>query len=91
MRAGYVKKGFDRQRYISSVMEHVSVWYLGVGQVFPELLVLVSGNFSLLTRPDSSNRVDYLPVKLDGETDELREFLDCFINQLLLRKLTARR
>jgi hypothetical protein len=70
-------------------MEHVSVGDFSVSHVFPELLIFVSGHFSLLTRPDSSEGVDYLSVKLDGEGDELRELLDSLLDQLLLGKLAA--
>jgi hypothetical protein len=70
-------------------MKHVSVWDFGVSHIFPELFVFVSSDFSLLARPDSSEGVDNLSVKLDGERNELREFLDCLFDQCLLRKLSA--
>jgi len=70
-------------------VEHVSVRDFSVSHVFPELLVLIGGHFSLLTRPDSSEGVDYLTVELDRERDELREFLYGLFNQLLLGKLAA--
>ena len=89
--AGNVEEGFDGERDISSVVDHISVWDLGVGHVFPELLVFVSGHFTLLARPDSSQRVNNLSVKLDGERNELREFLDGLLTERLLGELSAGR
>jgi len=72
-------------------VDHISVGDLGVGHVFPELLVLVSGHFTLLARPDCTERVNNLSVKFDGERNELREFLDGLLAERLLGELSAGR
>lgn len=91
MSARNVEEGLDCERDISSVVDHISVRDLGVGHVFPELLVLVSGHFTLLARPDCPQRVNNLSVKFDGERNKLREFLDGLLAERLLGELSAGR
>ncbi len=46
-------------------MEHVLVGNLGVGKVFKEAFVLIDCNFSFISEPKGSKRVNNLAIKLD--------------------------